>query len=275
MIHLLLSVGALSSALIAQRGFEGGEDPWAALSKYDKDKNGEITAEEYPRGERGFANLDRDGDGVITKSDLESMGRRGGGRAGGRGGRAGRSGRGGERRDIGTMIAGMLAAQADGDQDGAVTLAEWTAHINSLDTDDDAVLSADEMAGQLRMGGGGRSQRGGSQRGGAQRGGAQRGGAAGGASRMLRRLDKDGDGALQVSEVASLFAGIDANQDDVLSSEELPRRRGGGRSAGAAPAVGDQAPDFDLPLVKDAEQSIKLSSFRGKKPVALIFGSYT
>ena len=38
--------------------------------------------------------------------------------------------------------------------------------------------------------------------------------------------------------------------------------------------VGDPAPDFEL-RYKKSEESIQLSSFRGAKPVALIFGSYT
>ena len=38
--------------------------------------------------------------------------------------------------------------------------------------------------------------------------------------------------------------------------------------------VGDPAPDFSLPLVKGAGE-VKLSSFRGKRPVVLIFASYT
>jgi len=41
-----------------------------------------------------------------------------------------------------------------------------------------------------------------------------------------------------------------------------------------APAVGEQAPDFDLPRL-DAKGNVRLSSFRGIKPVALIFGSFT
>jgi hypothetical protein len=41
-----------------------------------------------------------------------------------------------------------------------------------------------------------------------------------------------------------------------------------------APAVGDEAPDFDLPLRGSAVR-VRLSSFRGTQPVALIFGSYT
>jgi AhpC/TSA family len=38
--------------------------------------------------------------------------------------------------------------------------------------------------------------------------------------------------------------------------------------------AGDQAPDFTLPLLNQ-RTSVTLSSFRGTKPVVLIFGSYT
>jgi peroxiredoxin len=40
------------------------------------------------------------------------------------------------------------------------------------------------------------------------------------------------------------------------------------------PAVGQDAPDFALKALH-GEKTVKLSSFRGKKPVVLIFGSYT
>jgi hypothetical protein len=41
-----------------------------------------------------------------------------------------------------------------------------------------------------------------------------------------------------------------------------------------APAVGSEAPDFTLPRLGGGEPVV-LSSFRGRRPVALIFGSYT
>ena len=41
-----------------------------------------------------------------------------------------------------------------------------------------------------------------------------------------------------------------------------------------APEIGSIAPDFKLPRLGSAEM-VQLSSFRGRKPVALIFGSYT
>ncbi len=41
-----------------------------------------------------------------------------------------------------------------------------------------------------------------------------------------------------------------------------------------APKAGDEAPDFELRDVRGNDQ-VRLSDFRGKKPVALAFGSYT
>lgn len=41
------------------------------------------------------------------------------------------------------------------------------------------------------------------------------------------------------------------------------------------PKVGRLAPDFSLPKHDDEDKNITLSSFRGKKPVVLIFGSFT
>jgi peroxiredoxin len=41
-----------------------------------------------------------------------------------------------------------------------------------------------------------------------------------------------------------------------------------------APKAGDMAPDFTLSDITGKE-SVRLSDFRGQKPVALVFGSYT
>ena len=41
-----------------------------------------------------------------------------------------------------------------------------------------------------------------------------------------------------------------------------------------APKVGDMAIDFELRDV-DGENPVRLSDFKGKKPVVLIFGSFT
>lgn len=39
-------------------------------------------------------------------------------------------------------------------------------------------------------------------------------------------------------------------------------------------AAGDPAPDFNLKL-RGSENRVRLADFRGKRPVALVFGSYT
>ena len=41
-----------------------------------------------------------------------------------------------------------------------------------------------------------------------------------------------------------------------------------------APAVGTEAPDFELPRL-GSDERVRLSAFRNHKPVALIFGSFT
>jgi hypothetical protein len=58
--------------------------------------------------------------------------------------------------------------------------------------------------------------------------------------------------------------------------EEILGRRGNG------PAPGTAAPDFALETIKDYEikagakvEDIRLSDFKGDRPVVLIFGSYT
>jgi hypothetical protein len=46
------------------------------------------------------------------------------------------------------------------------------------------------------------------------------------------------------------------------------------RARAGALRPGDAAPDFSLPLL-DHSGAVRLSSFRGVRPVVLIFGSYT
>lgn len=50
-------------------------------------------------------------------------------------------------------------------------------------------------------------------------------------------------------------------------AERLKRREGNLKPA-------DEAPDFEIKVLK-SEQTVRLSSYRGVKPVALVFGSYT
>jgi hypothetical protein len=45
--------------------------------------------------------------------------------------------------------------------------------------------------------------------------------------------------------------------------------------ADRAPKVGDEAPNFKLKTLGDPDKEVELKSFKDKKPVVLIFGSYT
>ena len=55
---------------------------------------------------------------------------------------------------------------------------------------------------------------------------------------------------------------------------ERGSRRGGGRDGESGAPEGEWAPDFELPY-DEGEGTVRLSSFRDERPVALIFGSYT
>ena len=120
---------------------------------------------------------------------------------------------------------------------------------------------------------------------------------------LFRLLDADNDGKLSRDELQNaprLLEKLDRNKNGVIERDELtpPGRPGGGKPREKAPEpsgapareintppakgerlpdtlqVGDPAPDFALPLVK-GKGEITLSSYKGKKPVVLIFGSYT
>jgi len=66
--------------------------------------------------------------------------------------------------------------------------------------------------------------------------------------------------------------------DDFFAGQTVADREFGMkliRERGAkVPKVGQEAPDFEL-MTADGEQSFRLSSFQGKRPVVLIFGSHT
>lgn len=119
--------------------------------------------------------------------------------------------------------------------------------------------------------------------------------------RFLTRFDRNRDGRIDRKEwpgPEAAFARLDADKDRHLSRAELvpfkdrltrlltKSGKGGGRPGEVITpaakgergtemlAVGDDAPDFTLPDLS-GKQTVTLSSHRGKKPVVLIFASYT
>jgi hypothetical protein len=51
-------------------------------------------------------------------------------------------------------------------------------------------------------------------------------------------------------------------------------QRPGDQRIVGGPRIGDAAPDFKL-KAKDGDKEVQLASFKGKRPVVLVFGSYT
>jgi hypothetical protein len=87
---------------------------------------------------------------------------------------------------------------------------------------------------------------------------------------MFRRVDADGDGRIEVPPTEGL-----ARPASPRDGADRQRGEAGLFRGGTAPVVGDRAPDFTLSRSDDPQVQVQLSSFTGKKPVALIFGSYT
>lgn len=115
------------------------------------------------------------------------------------------------------------------------------------------------------------------------------------AATILKRFDADRNGLLEGDELPPplqrRLATIDQNEDGKLSRDELEQFRPSNRDENTQPGekitppakgeryadtlkAGDQAPDFTLPAQGKAGE-VTLSSFKGKKPVVLVFGSYT
>ena len=81
--------------------------------------------------------------------------------------------------------------------------------------------------------------------------------------------------------VVSLPGSSQENQDRVGRNRQDPKQRQRGErqrrsrpTEAGAPQVGDMAPTFKLKSL-DGKSVTDLGSFKGKKPVVLLFGSYT
>ena len=119
---------------------------------------------------------------------------------------------------------------------------------------------------------------------------------------VFSRLDTDSNGRISLEELAAFFAKADSETLGFLTPDDLraalddpDMHRPSARDQGgepqpaemlrmfltgqlgwleAGPEYGDTAPDFTLPT-QDGSRTIKLSDSRRKKPVVLIFGSFT
>lgn len=103
--------------------------------------------------------------------------------------------------------------------------------------------------------------------------------------KQLKASDKNKDGKITKAELPErmqrMFGRMDSNGDGVIDKKEVAAvekrfagRKGSSKPSSAGVPAGKPAPDFTLKTL-DGKKEVKLSSFQGKRPVALIFGSYT
>ena len=159
-------------------------------------------------------------------------------------GRRGRRGRPDRARFRKLVLARILGVN----RGGSMELSKLDAWFEKMDANKDGILSSKE-SGMGRRG------------------------------RMIRILDSDQDGDVQKREIVAAAGKADTNKDGRVTGVELGARERSTRPTSRpprpkAPEAGQLAPDFTL-MSLDGKKKQTLSSFRGKRPVALIFGSYT
>lgn len=169
----------------------------------------------------------------------------------------------------------QLDANGDGVLDRSEVPPRMKERFEQIDEDGDGKLTRDELAKAAPRGAG-----------------ARRPDRNAPANPFLRLLDADGDGELfsqEIAEAPRALSTLDKNGDGNVDRQELSALlrslRGGRPGEVITPAakgerhddklqVGDVAPDFTLPLVSGGGE-VTLSALQAKRPVVLIFASYT
>jgi Ca2+-binding EF-hand superfamily protein len=186
-VDLLELIVALEQAGAGGRGRRGGPRMLKQLmERFDADKDGRVTREEWKGRPEIFARLDTNKDGAITKDEIEQAVQRMG-RWRGRGGDA-------------------VLRRWDTNKDGSISREEWRldkAFFDRFDRNKDGVLRADELVVF------GRGKRGRKPR--------------MTPDRFLKEHDADGDGQVSRDEFRNerRFAEIDADADGVLTRAEI------------------------------------------------------
>ncbi|MBW3541481.1 MAG: hypothetical protein KY476_14535 [Planctomycetes bacterium] len=113
-------------------------------------------------------------------------------------------------------------------------------------------------------------------------------------AQLFRRIDQTDDGVVDREEWLAVFTRLSRGAESITADELRPLLfpPPGPREAPSVetliaglisgevgshmpgPEVGDEAPDFEL-RTPDGSDVVRLSQFRGEKPVVLVFGSFT
>ncbi len=177
------------------------------IQKFDKDKDGKVSKDEFPGPAERFPQMDKNGDGFITADEVQ----------------AGRPPRMGGIPD-GTGPKGMglnFIRKFDKDNDGKVSKDEFPGpaeHFSNIDKNGDGFVTADEVqAGRPpRMGGtqGTPGQMDGT-------------GPKGMGQNFIRRFDKDNDGKVSKDEFSGRtdrFTRLDKNGDGFITEDEMSQQ---------------------------------------------------
>lgn len=278
--HAMSSAPLLRTAAVAPIATDPAVDNVFAylVQRYDRDGDGAVAMTEYDRTDSQFARWDRDSDGRLTAADFE---RRSGGAERQRGGAGSTAAP-----ATGTATTGRtrrtLARYFQADEDVFTlpteeALEAFALYDGSDQSAQDGRISEGEftcaMQERARVIPGDDSED-----------VRQAMGDAAPWQHLVDGLDRDRDGLIAEAELKRFFAenlrgrAIDYRE----TAAERPRRarrpdaQGGSSTAGdsLAAQLNERAPDFTLES-PDGTQRATLSSFAGKQPVALIFGSYT
>jgi len=212
---------------------------WDYLAKkHDRDRDGVITATEYDRGEATFKRLDRDGDGRLTRSDLAH----------------------GPIHGLIVQMMLMRYFQAD-DNPRDLHREEVATSFRKADANGDGGLSSPELAAAIE---------------------AFHAASEKPVARMPGGMDphdsfvlEAGTPGAHVVTLAQLTAWFTKHAgDDGIWTMPTGHTPSSGPARPDGIAQGETAQDFSL-QPPGGGADVMLSSFRGAKPVALIFGSYT
>ena len=108
----------------------------------------------------------------------------------------------------------ILGHLADADHDGAVTAEEWKSFVGGIGSDEKGVISAESLAKRLPEPP-------------APQGDRPRPDAADRTAHLLKALDRDGNGSIDVKDLEAIFKEADRNGDGALDGAEMgPPPRG-------------------------------------------------
>jgi hypothetical protein len=198
------------------------------LERYDADRDGRVRRDEYPRGDAGFRNLDRDRDGSVTARDFAAP----------------------VQMPADLAAPFLIVRRFAGPDADAIAIGDLDEAFEDADLDHDGKLTSAEFLGPTPPKGPDRF------------------------APLLAAADQGGDGALALDELKAYALRRDRDGDGRLSRRERMRPGAEPPAGWFEPSARERAPDFTLAR-EEGGGSVTLSAFAGRKPVALVFGSFT